>query len=325
MDINETISYLGRQEGRKLKICSEISELNPNIPFFEINDYRVRIGGYKNHDNASRMIFFASYLQDNILPGTNRDKSLNGFYNLELHDSYSYLHQDEPGHNDTQSYNNCLVWSKRKCDDHVILIPDVYHLTNYGNRFTCENDSLSFEMKNDKIGFWGTTTGNRNPLLNRRIQMCKWLNMHDEMHERSDCYITNVAQMKAESISDLAHIYKQPVSISFQYNYKFLLNIPGNTCSWDRVPLIMRSNSMLFNMPCDDMCFYYPLLTSGNQYIRVDTHDIFKHQLYYRNNHNEAKFITKNANNFFRNYLNGTVAKQYLISLFEAAATSSAK
>jgi hypothetical protein len=316
------IQDLARNEGKKLKIKTSIDDINTQIPFFELCSDGIKVGGYKQHDNAPRMIYWAQYMVHNILPNLDREtrQQLNGFYNIELHDSYSYL---ETNYTD---YNNCLVWSKRKYhEDDVVLLPDLYQLGNYSNKFKHVKDNILFEQKNDKIGFWGTTTGNKNPRENERIKICMHFHDIDQQHEISDCFITRIAQMKKETVLNyypsFSNIYKPVVSINQQYNYKFLLNIPGNTCSWDRVPMIMFSNSLLLNTQCSDECFYYPLLKNNKHYVEVlEVDDIKNKRLYYLNNPNETKQIIHEANIFANQYLNANCAKEYVIQLFKECA-----
>lgn len=331
----EKVEELGKIQGKKLQIYKEIDDVNFDIPFFQIEGSHVKIGGYKHHDNAPRMLFWAKYLQTNIFPFLEKGVNIDGFYNIELHDSYTHLHdvikersQEKNEQKKLMSYKNCLVWSKDVEDEHVVLLPDIYHLVNYNNKFNIlsQRDFIPWENKNEKIGFWGTTTGDQDPLKNRRINTCLWFLEKDPLHEMSDCYITNIAQMKKEVVLQkvpfFSQIYHKPVNFNHQYLYKFLLDIPGNTCSWDRLPLIMHSNSLFFKTFCKDMCFYYPLLKEGEHYIDVslENEDILKKRTYFLNNPKEAKFIIKNANTFANNYLHSLSAQKYLLSLFTEAA-----
>lgn len=336
-EIIDQVIALAHNEARKLKIIDRLEDVNTNIPFFQIKGNKICIGGYKNHDNANRMIFWAQYLQKFIMP-FQRSNSLNGYFNIELHDSYSHTDkvlacrelrkQKKEGEeeDDISSYKSCLVWSKHKEDDHVVLLPDLYHLVNFNHRLSNNIDTLSWNEKNDKIGFWGTTTGLMNPTLNERIKACIWFDAMDSEHLKSDCYITNIAQMTKESIYNsipsFPRIYKAPVQIPYQYQYKFLLDIPGNTCSWDRIPLAMNSHSLLFKTPCADMCFYYPLLKNKEHYVDVTVHDgdVFKQRLYYLNNPKEASFITNNANRFSQNVFTSEMAHLYTNEMFKHVA-----
>jgi hypothetical protein len=321
MDTFDAIIHLAKTEGRKLKVHRDESTLNKKLPYFSLSKkdgtYNAAIFNHVGHDNADRMPFIANYILQNVCPFVDKQCDLSGFYNIELHDTYSYLNNDI-------NYKNCLVWSKRKEDHDVILMPDLYHLIGYGGKLE-KKDTLAWEHKRDKVAFYGTTTGDRDPLKNDRIQTCLWGIPHREW---ADLYITKVAQIPAARIAQnitlfnqIAHDYVPPDHL---FTYKFCLDIPGNTCSWDRVPLILNSRSLLFKKPCTDMCFYYPLLHSREHYIACDTHNMYSQYMYYKNNSREAQLIIDNANRFTNNFLMAKHARLYLVSLFEEAAIANA-
>ena len=312
----EAVRYIAEKEGRMLKPSRNICDVqcaHPSIPYFALADDRVIGYNFATHDNASRMSFFSQVMEQWVLPNVkNYNKSSPLYFNIELHDTYSYLTHFTEG-----MYKNCLTWSKRKCDVDVVVMPDCYHLTNYGGKLA-NKDSKTFSQKQNKIGFWGTTTGNKDPLKNERINMCLWAMDH---RDKTDIFITHVAQipltellMKVPEFPKLYQPYKQ---LDEMCNYKFLLDIPGNTCSWDRVPYILNTNSLLFKYPCQDMCFYYPLLQEGTHYVGVDKSDMFNKANFYYNNPKEAELITSNANTFVKQYLNPTCAISYMKWLFQ--------
>ena len=317
MDNLDTISYLASTEGHKLKIHNEINTINKNIPFFHLeknNDgfYDIKMFNYEKHDNADRMVFFSKYLTDRVLRLVDKSYDLTGYYNIELHDTYSYL-------NNGVDYSNCLVWSKNVKDHHTILMPDLYHLIDFGGKLK-DKDVISWESKTDAVGFYGSTTGSRNPTTNQRIKTCMWARDHRHF---TDFHITNIVQMDPQvvfnKVPDIQQVLTHPVHHTALYKYKFLLDIPGNTCSWDRVPLVLNSNSLLFKMPCDDVCFYYPLMHQKEHFISVNHHNMFANFMYHKNNPFESKEIVKRANSFVENYLKPQHALMYLVYLFEQA------
>lgn len=316
MDILDSVAFLADHEGYKLR-PKDLANLETGIPFFHVEKGEVKVGGFQKHDNADRMVFLAKLFQGKLFGQMDAHAMmlLNGYYNVELHDTYAYLENN-------YDYRNCLVWSKRKCDQDVVLMPDLYHLVNYGGKLLNDMDTNTWEGKKPRIGFWGTTTGHRNPLLNERINMCRW--GRSEREKWADFYITKVAQMSLPSVRacvpEFDDIYTDPVNSSSMFEYRYLLDIPGNTCSWDRVPLIMNSKSLLFKLPCKDMCFYYPLLHNGTHFVEVDKTNMVEKAIFYENNPNEAKFIIQNANKFSKDVLNSSVAEFYFKTLLEASA-----
>ncbi len=319
MNSKEIITYLGEKEGRNLKIGREIGDINQELPYFCIkkdsSKYVINGYNYADHDNAPRMEFIINYMNQFVIPNVSKELDLSGYYNIELHDSNSYL-------NNGKDYKNCLVWCKNRSDKDVVLLPDLYHLTGFGGKLQTV-DPQAWVAKSNKVAFFGTTTGNRSPDLNKRLLYCRErLNGYENA---CDFFITNVAQMTEEAIKNCYKdkwIYmKHPyVDHTTTYNYKFNLDIPGNTASWDRVPLVLHSKSLLFKSPCTDMAFYYPLLQESVHYVAVDDlKSIVNKQTYYLNNHKEVELLVNNANKFTKDFLNPNDALRYTIALFESS------
>lgn len=97
-----------------------LEDIDAALPYFEL--YRDGLGrssirgfNYAGHDNAPRMQFWEAYMRAKILPHLHA--KTDGFYNIELHDSYTYL-------NNGRSYGGCLAFTKRLGDARPVLIPD---------------------------------------------------------------------------------------------------------------------------------------------------------------------------------------------------------
>lgn len=305
----DVIRTLGQNEGRKLKPNS----FDVRLPYFNVSNSKVEsISNFENHDNASRLVFLKEYLNKNIMPNIDKSIKLNGYFGIELHDSNSYLQNNI-------DYDNALVWARNRNDRKSILIPDLYHLANFNDDLSKYQDNYTFDTKPiHKIGFFGTTTGSRDPKLNQRIQTALWsLDKRDKI----DCYITNIAQIEPEllkktiiNFKDVLHPYMET---SCLFRYKYLLDIMGNTYSWNRVPIILNSKSLLFKMPCDDLGWYYPLLHDLTHFVGVSHDNMITKMNYYENNQKEASFMIDNANKFVSDYLRNIHAVVYLVSMFE--------
>lgn len=318
MDATDAIIYLAQQEGAKYRFCTSEEDISKEIPYFEIfrdglGNYDVRGFAYAGHDNAPRMDFLCRYLKNNVFQHINPSTNLCGFYNIELHDSYSYL-------NNGKDYDNVLTFSKHRDHARPILLPDVYHMADYGGLLSVQ-DTLTWEQKRNKIGFFGTTTGDRDPRRNLRIQVCQWGLQHRDI---TDFFITRVAQMTPETVlrevPDFSQIYRPPVPETEQFKYKFLLDVKGNTCCWNRLPMILNSKSLCFHMPCADMCFYYPLLRAKTHYVRTHLHELASMYQYYLNHPREVEFMVQSANQFVKQTLSGNHALLYTVHLFESMA-----
>ena len=319
MNAESTINYLASQEGYKLKPRHELDDIDTRLPYFQIikqidGNYKTVGYNYEKHDNADRMVFITQLLDQHTLPRINKSYDASGYYNIELHDTYSYL-------NNNCNYDNCLTWSKRKVDQNVVLLPDLYHIINFGGKLNDVDTTAWSHKPINKVGFFGTTTGDGDPLQNERIKTCIW---SIDKRAWTDMYITKIAQMTPQRIADAYPEFQKVVHPMVHhtnlFKYKFLLDIPGNTCSWDRVPLILNSQSLLFKMPCRDMCFYYPLLQEGEHYVSVNRDNMQDMYNYYNNHMEESRRIIKNANRFAKQYLRPDITLTYLKTLFETSA-----
>jgi hypothetical protein len=325
MDPTDVITLLGQKEGRKLRFRPD--DHDPIVPYINLSispstNAKSTVKGHNHigHDNESRMPFVENLITNMIAPHMDRETPrLNGDFLFELHDSYSYL----PRGDEIALYKGAMTWSKRTQHDHVVLLPDIYQFANYQG-LVSKDPFTSWQSKPlNKIGFYGTTTGNRSPLLNQRINTCIWSLQHRDI---IDAYITSIAQMSTSDVVETIgigtakQIIHDKVDHASLFKYKFLLDIPGNTASWDRVPLVLQSQSLLFKMPCSDMVWYYPLLHNRTHYVAANHHNMQSQLTYYLNNPKEAQFIIDSANKFYKTFLHGNHAIMYTVALMEEAA-----
>lgn len=317
MNSSETIKWLGAVNASKC-YPKTFDEINKNLPYFEVTKdvfgkYGVHGSNYIGHDNEDRMAYILEYLQKNVFPNIDKKLNVSGFYNIELHDSYTYL-------NNGKNYKDCLTFAKYKNDNEGILIPDPYFIGNWGNQLMYVNDSTEWVKKKSKIIFAGTTTGNRNPILNTRIQTCIWSLNKD----KCDFYITKIAQMKLDDIISTVprfnEIYRPPVSVVDQLLYRYHLIIDGNTCRYDIFPY--KTNSLVFKYKSKEMLWYYPILQNKTHHVDVDTNSIENTYMYYENNAREVDHILYNANTFANNMFKPIVGMQYSVALFEQIANN---
>jgi hypothetical protein len=186
-------------------------------------------------------------------------------------------------------------------------------------------DPIMFNDKIPKIGFFGVTTGSTKPLQNERLKICNWSLSNRDI---SDFYITRVAQIEEDIVrsayprfEEMTHPYASQES---QYKHKFLLSADGNTCSYDRMCWIMKSNSMLFKYYSNDYLWYYPLINEGTHFANVTVDNMRSKFNYYLNNPNETEFIIKSANNLFKNLITPMNTMLYTTFLFETFAENNA-
>ncbi len=323
MNTSDTIIYLAQNASKTFFPLQEDDTEDISIPYFSVKKnsydrYDIEMFNYEKHDNAPRMPYYCDFLLNKVFPNIPHEVDISGIYPIELHDSYTYL-------NNGKNYDNVLVFSKDKNDKYPTLLPDPFMVGNYGNRLTIE-DPILRKDKNNKIGFYGVTTGNRNASKNERLKLCEWSVANRDF---SECYITGIAQMEREDIlkaypDKINQMIHQPVDQYQQYSYKYLLSIDGNTASWDRLCWIMNSQSVLMKYYSNEILWYYPLINDGVHYKGVNIDNMKDTFMFLESNPGLVEFINLNANLFIKNYITPLNTILYTTYLFENIAENKA-
>jgi len=123
-----------------------------------------------------------------------------------------------------------------------------------------------FEEKLDKASFFGSDTGRKYKDGSvQRVNLCK-------KYKNSDKVIAKITNF-VEQPFDIS-IYHQPESIKDQLNYKYILNVNGNTTSWERLIWAMHSNSFcIFIKPPvhqDEISWYYHIFDLSQYFLTLD-------------------------------------------------------
>lgn len=315
MNFAESIEWLGQVNSGACFPKRE-EEIDKSLPYFNVTKddrgrYQMSLYNYEFHDNAPRMQYVAQYLLNNIFPYVRAN--LSGFYNIQLHDTYTYLE-------DNKDYKNVLCFGKFKHEKGPVQLPDCYFIGDWGGKYRNIIDNMEWTDKKSKIIFAGTTTGSRDPKKNVRINTCIWA-LDKPI---CDCYITNIAQIEPRRIfndvPEFKYIYRPPIPMTEQIKYRYQLVIDGNTCRWN--PDVYFTNTLALHMPTRDMLWYYPLLREKEHYIDVTTENMESQFNYYESNHNDTKRIIANANNVAKQLFTMHACQKYTIALFENIASN---
>ena len=173
---------------------------------------------------------------------------------------------------DARAYDNALVFARpRGARESVALLPDPYQMAGYGDLVErASRDPVPWERKRDVVFFAGTTTGDRDPARNERIRACVW--SLSRPAGEAFLRITNVAQMTPEAcraaVPRFDEVLHRPVAVHEHFDFKYQLNIAGNTCCWSRVPMVLASGCLLMHLRTHaDALWYYPLLREDEHYV----------------------------------------------------------
>lgn len=293
-------------------------EIDLSLPYFEIfkdpmGRYDIRGSNYETHDNAPRMMLWEDYMKRTILPQIRTN--ISGFYNIELHDSYTYL--DKP----KDKYRGCLTFSKFKEDRGPVVIPDPYAMQNWGGALATINDPMNWSDKIHRVCFFGTTTGKRIPSQNQRLEMCIWSLRRPDLY---DFKITKIAQIPEHDVFDYLgskrnNIISAPVSPVDQMKYKYHLMLDGNTCRFDIWNFL--TNSITLKYESKEMLWYYPLLIDGVHFKEVNMNTLEQKM---HMTEREAEFMIESSKRCMRKIAKPLSHMFYLSTLFENMALNGA-
>lgn len=321
----EAITTLAQLNARHFHPLPNADAIPTGIPYFQIlpdtttRRLTTRAYAYEHHDNAPRMQLWQDYLTQAILPNLSSDAARHvcGFYPIELHDAYTYL-EDRPANH----YKGVLTWAKFKHDTGPILLPDPYMISNWGGQVV--QDTTPFLQKQDRVTFYGTTTGNRDPVKNHRIQWCLWAAPRAPIY---DFKLTHVAQMTLPQIVQaygqaatnaifLPHRVTQQEQLANRYH----MVLDGNTCRFDIWNY--HTHCLSFKQESKEMLWYYPLLRNKEHFVEVNQATIDTHRQYYNANPQEAVRITQNAQALSKELFRPVAHMLYTTTLFETMAAN---
>lgn len=314
MNIGEAVDWLA-QVNCGFCYGKDYDNINKELPYFRIfkHDGKYKASGfnYMTHDNAPRMGFVLQYLTDHVFPSVS-EGDLCGYYSIQLHDTYSYL-------NDGKVYDDVFTFGRMKSDKGPIVLPDCYFMGDWGGKYKGLVDSNKWEDKKDKAVFVGSTTGNRDPTLNERINLCLW---GRDKRDWCELGITGIVQMNPivalDKVPELRSVMRPQMSLEDQMKYKYILLVDGNTNKWTVDTFFTKSLSLM--MPSKDMLWYYPLLVDKTHFVGVSKDDLIKTIQYYNANPKEAQFIVQNGNALASKLFNQDMCRRYLINLFQGIA-----
>ena len=317
MNKYESIWHLADGNSKRFRPLRREEVDDVTIPYFCIkrsdsvsNNYLIDMFNYEGHANAPRMPHYCNFILKHVLPNLPKNHDATGYYPIELHDTYTYLENGK-------DYNNALVFAKHMDDRLPCLVPDPYMIDNYGGRMAIV-DNMEFDKKQNNIVFCGGTTGNTNPRLNQRLQLCEWSTRNRDF---TDFRITNVVQMREDVVrsvyANFDDMQGKPLPQQAQCINKYILSIDGNTACWDRLMWIANSKSVAMKYQSKEILWYYPLFQEGVHYVSVDKNTLKQQFMYCQSNPNHMKWMISNANAFALNYANHLSALLYTTRLFE--------
>ncbi len=220
-----------------------------------------------------------------------------------------------------------FVPSKRRGYRGPILIPDPEAMGGYeGLAKQVEQDDVPWEKK-QPIAFWrGATTGalinSNNYLSFPRALLVQQSVMHPSLLDAKFVALVQFFD------PDALRLFKQKmpacaakVNLATQLNYRYLVNVDGNTCAWSRVFWILKSNSLLLKQEGEWTQWYYRILRPWKHYVPVERNlgNIAAMIEWAKAHDQEAKAIASRANELTKAFTQDSIEAYVELLLREYA------
>lgn len=172
-----------------------------------------------------------------------------------------------------------LSFAKPIADEHALLIPDPYYLSNIGYRenFETIDSALAQVSRSDRLprAYWrGSSTGF--PTItasdwknNPRVKLCFFAKQFPQL---LDARITRIVQAETDAIrndKEFQSILTDWEPIANNMIYRFGVDVDGNSCAWGLFQKLYMDLALV-KVRSDWMQWYYPLIKEGEHLLSVN-------------------------------------------------------
>jgi hypothetical protein len=216
-----------------------------------------------------------------------------------------------------------FVFSKKRLNKKMILIPDHEHLMGYDdlNKTIDEASERSPWDTKEDLAFWrgGTSGGvytDSNWTSFPRVKLTLISSAHPELLDAKFSLLVQGSRQHQEFLTQ-HHLIAPILYPQDQLRYRYLIDVDGNASTYSRFYWILRSNCTPIKQTSSFMQWYYPLLVPYQHYIPVqeDLSDL-EEQLHWTKAHNDqARVIAETSSRFAKDYLNIESTYLYLYAL----------
>lgn len=221
-----------------------------------------------------------------------------------------------------------MTFAKNKHIKTSVAFPDFEALLGYKNlikEVLYANYHFRFDQKIPKAFWRGATTGGSFTLSNWQSYPRSKLTVFAKDHsDILNALYTNV--VSDIDCSDLEKLFKErgllgkPKSVYDHIQYKYLIDIDGNSCTYSRLFWILLSNSLCIKQVSDNEQWYYGELKPYTHYLpfKTDMSDLAEQIAWAENHPEEVKLMICNANRFVKECLFQENVFQYVYLLLQA-------
>ncbi len=184
---------------------------------------------------------------------------------------------------------------------HIVLFPDYDAQRGYQKLFAKIEEGIStypWQKKVAKIFWRGANTGYA---IENKTLRTKFLDQTKDLFF-IDAGFTKHTQFKTKADKDAfaaKYPLKNKASEKDALQYKYLIDVDGNSCSYSRMAWILYSNSLLLKHKSDQVQWYYSLLEENVHYLPIaeDFSNIESQFRWAEEHTNEVQTLITNASN----------------------------
>lgn len=285
--MNQVLAYCVLNEFNHLRLNINRDLKNVNIFNNEIHcsisNEGVRVLRKADRVDELRLNFFIEFVKLTIEKHNLCDLNFEAIVNFN----------DGP-QNDSKETRLCFARSRNS--PHICM-PDSHLARTINICGQIEKMDIPIDEKIDQAVFYGSDTGAKHNGSVQRLNLCRKY----KHHQRIKAKITNFVEFPFED--EIAGPY---TSISDQLKYKYILNINGNTTSWERLIWAMKSNSLcIYVRPPsfqDEISWYYHIFDIMQGVVYVDEDSIEQFIVQFGNDKNYIQSL-KNCQKYLANIL----------------------
>lgn len=231
----------------------------------------------------------------------------------------------EDGFGGNPGIGPCFVFAKQADVSSLILIPDIKALAGYSKlreMIPEANEKHPWEKKQAKSFWRGSTTGGYSTLANwDHLARAKLVLLSLGNPQTVDARFNSVVQCDAEVplLMKAKGMVSKSVSRPDHLKYKYLVDVDGNSCSYERYFWLLLSNSVVLKQMTPNVQWYYGALEPYRHYIplKEDLSDLLEKIEWAKTHDMDAKLIAEEATQFVKDNLGPEDTALYLYLLLK--------
>jgi hypothetical protein len=274
----------------------DTEELLPQELHLKVSNENIEIKRAHNFQDNLRIQSFLTFLNESI-------KLVNADLNFEI-----IVNLSEGIEQELNVKRFC--YSQRKGFKNI-MIPDAHNFLTYQKVISLNSIDIPFEQKTNKAIFVGSDTGRITNRFSQRSLFCERFADDDEVIAK---LIEPIRSEVRNSITKFDKVFSSNyISIQEQLKSQLIVNIDGNSTSWERPLWAMASNSIcIYLEPIHEHEFeswYYPLMQFLCVIPKISI-DNFK--IFIRNNFEDSYWQVLNHNQKIFSLTVADLRNQYL-------------